>query len=366
MPVADRPSRRSNLRAPVTSFVGRGPEIERIGALLGSSRLVTLVGPGGAGKTRLAGEALAGWVDRVAGGVWMVELAPVTDEVEVVPAVLAALGLREGALLDRPGQSLRDGLERLLDALAERETILLLDNCEHLVGAVAELADRLLGACPNLRIVATSREPLAIAGESLAPVPPLALPAPGAAAAAALELPAVRLFADRAAAASPGFAVDERTAPAVVEICRRLDGLPLAIELAAARLRSMPVEQLAERLDDRFRLLTGGSRAALPRHRTLRAVVDWSWEPARRARAPRSRGGWPCSAPARRRRARPPCATADDVLDGLAALVDRSLLQVVAGSDPPRYRMLETIREYGLERLDEAGELEATRTAHAR
>jgi predicted ATPase/DNA-binding SARP family transcriptional activator len=347
--VGERRSRRSNLRAPVTSFVGRGAEIERIGALLEQSRLVTLVGPGGAGKTRLAGEALACWVDRVADGVWLVELAPVTAEVEVVPAVLAALGLRDGAVLERTGQAPRDGLERLIDVLADRETILLLDNCEHLIGTAADLADTLLAACPDLRIVATSREPLAIAGESLVPISALA------------DDPAVQLFADRAAAASPGFTVDEHA----FEICRRLDGLPLAIELAAARLRSMSVEQLAARLDDRFRLLTGGSRAALPRHRTLRAVVDWSWglleEPERRlARRLAVFNAGPTEESA--------AAVYDesDVLDGLTALVDRSLLQVVAGSDPPRYRMLETIREYALEKLGDAGELEATRTAHAR
>ena len=186
--------RASNLRAPVTSFVGREPDLERIDALLATARLVTLVGPGGAGKTRLAGEALARWVDRVDGGVWMVELAPVTAEVEVVPAALAALGLREGAVLDRPGATLRDGLERLIDALFDRETILCLDNCEHLIGAAAALADTLLGACPGLRIVATSREPLAIAGENLVPVTPLD------------DDPAVELFLDRARAVSPGFA----------------------------------------------------------------------------------------------------------------------------------------------------------------
>ncbi len=340
------PARRaSNLRAPVTSFVGREPEIERIGALLAQSRLVTLVGPGGAGKTRLAGEALAGWVDRVPGGVWMVELAPVTAAVEVVPAVHSALGLRDGAVLERSGQPPLDALERLIDVLAERETILILDNCEHLIATVAEVADELLAGCPDLRIVATSREPLAIAGESLAPVAPLP------------DDPAVQLFADRAAAARPGFVVDEHA----LEICRRLDGLPLAIELAAARLRSMPVDQLAARLDDRFRLLTGGSRTALPRHRTLRAVVDWSWglldEPERRL----ARRLAVFSAGATEESAAAVCGEAD-VLDGLAALVDRSLVV----SEAPRYRMLETIREYALEKLDEAGELEATRGAHAR
>ena len=340
------PRRRSNLSAPVTSFVGREREIAQIGELLERGRLVTLLGPGGAGKTRLAREAVAGWVDRVADGVWMVELAPVTSEADIVPAVLGALGLREAAL--REALVARDGLGRLLDVLADREAIVVLDNCEHLIAGVAELADRLLAGCPKLRLVATSREALAISGESMVAVPPLA------------QTPAQELFADRAAAALPGFVMDEHGE----EICRRLDGLPLALELAAARLRSLPARELAERLDDRFRLLTGGSRTALPRHRTLRAVVDWSWdlldEPERRlARrlAVFSAGATAESA----------CAVdGTDALDGLAALVERSLLQVVPDTSPTRYRMLETIREYGLEKLAEAGELEQTRTRHAR
>lgn len=364
------PPQRSNLTAPLTSFVGREPEIARIDDLLGAGRLVTLVGPGGAGKTRLAREATGRWVDRMPDGVWIVELAPVTEAVEIVPTVLGAMGLRDAPIVDRPGhRAPRDGIERLLDVLRDREAIIVLDNCEHLIGPAAELVETLLGACPRLRVVATSREPLAITGESLAPVPPLDLPAPGATAREAIEHPAIRLFADRAAAVQPGFAVDAATVDAVIEICRRLDGLPLAIELAAARLRSMPIDEIARRLDDRFRLLTGGSRTALPRHRTLRAVVDWSWElltePERRL--------------ARRLAVFAGGATAEsaaavcgfdgvdpaDVPDGLAALVERSLLQVVPGTEPPRHRMLETIREYGLEQLDVAGEVEQVRATHA-
>jgi predicted ATPase len=371
-PPAEPPAPRSNLTAPLTSFVGREAEIARIDALLGDGRLVTLVGPGGAGKTRLAREATARWVARMPDGVWLVELAPVTDAVEIVPTILGALGLRDTALVDRPNHRRpRDGMERLLDMLREREAIVVLDNCEHLISAAAEVVETLLGACPRVRVVATSREPLAITGESLCPVPPLTLPAPGVSADVALAHPAVRLFADRAGAVQPGFAVDERTVAAVVEICRRLDGLPLAIELAAARLRSMPLEEIARRLDGRFRLLTGGSRTALPRHRTLRAVVDWSWEllsePDRRlARRLAVFGG----AGATAQSAEAICAgdgiDPADVPDGLAALVDRSLLQVLAGSEPTRYRMLETIREYGLEQLAAAGEVERVREAHAR
>jgi predicted ATPase/DNA-binding SARP family transcriptional activator len=374
-PPAER--RRTNLRHPMTSFVGREDEVERLDALVDEHRLVTLVGPGGAGKTRLAGEVAGRRSGRVADGVWMVELATISDPDDVGASVLGALGLREASLLRQSAgsgvgagvPSDTDPVAHLLDVLAERETVLVLDNCEHLVDAAAVLADQLLAHCPRLRIIATSREPLGIAGERLEMVPPLGLPPPDADAQAALEHPAVRLFADRAADAAPGFAVDDQTVASVVEICRRLDGLPLAIELAAARLRSLPVTQIAARLDDRFRLLTGGSRAALPRQQTLRAVVDWSWDlltederlVARRV-AVFPAGVTPESAAA-------VCADdtldADAVLDLLASLVDRSLL-VLVDRGAPRYRMLETIREYGIEQLASRDELSPTRTAHAR
>ncbi|HEX5926850.1 MAG TPA: BTAD domain-containing putative transcriptional regulator [Baekduia sp.] len=366
-------SRRSNLRAGVTSFVGREAEVGRLDALLDEHRLVTLIGPGGAGKTRLAGEVAARRLPEIADGAWMVELAATTDPDDVGASVLGALGLREARLLARSspvaGTGSGDATAHLIDVLAERETLVILDNCEHLLDATAVLADLLLAQCPALRILATSREPLGIAGEHLAQVPPLGLPPTDASPEEALAHPAVRLFADRAAAAAPDFAVDATTVAAVVEICRRLDGLPLAIELAAARLRSLSAAQIAARLDDRFRLLTGGSRAALPRQRTLRAVVDWSWdllsEPER--------------ALARRIAVFPAGVTAasaaavgvgahvgdDDVPELLAALVDRSLLTLV-DREHGRYRMLETIREYGIERLEEAGELADVRTAHAR
>jgi len=366
--------RRTNLRFTLTSFVGRDEEIERLDALLAEHRLVTLIGPGGAGKTRLAAEVAGLQVGRAADGVWMVELATISDPDDIVTGVLGALGLREASLLRQSATGASappdtDPAAHLLDVLAERETVLVLDNCEHLIAAAAVLADQLLAHCPRLRIVATSREPLGIAGERLEIVPPLGLPPADADPRTALEHPAVRLFADRAADASPGFAVDAATVGSVVEICRRLDGLPLAIELAAARLRSLPAPQIAARLDDRFRLLTGGSRAALPRQQTLRAVVDWSWDlltederlVARRV-AVFPAGVTPESAAA-------VCADdgldAEAVLDLLASLVDRSLL-ILVDRRVPRYRMLETIREYGIEQLSEQRELSATRTAHAR
>ncbi|MGC1213311.1 MAG: BTAD domain-containing putative transcriptional regulator, partial [Micromonospora sp.] len=362
---------RTNLPAGLTSFVGREEALDRVGELLTRSRLVTLTGPGGAGKTRLAVESGRAATDRFPDGVCLVELAPVTDPAEVPHTVLTALGLRERALLVRgrvPAGEASDPLARLIGALAQRNSLLVLDNCEHLLDAAAALVDRLLAACPELRVLATSREPLAITGETVCPVGSLALPPADADPSAALAYPAVRLLADRAVAVRPDFTVDTATVAAVVRICRALDGMPLAIELAAARLRAMTANQVAARLDDRFRLLTGGSRTALPRHQTLRAVVDWSWElldPGERAlwrRMSVFAGGATLETLER------VCAGGDldraDVLDRVAALVEKSLV-LVAGDDEPRYRMLETIREYGLDRLVEAGEADQLRRSHA-
>jgi predicted ATPase/DNA-binding SARP family transcriptional activator len=359
---------RTNLRAPLTRFVGRAEELARVAAAVRDHRLVTLLGPGGAGKTRLAGEAGAHHLPEAPDGVWLVELAPVGEASGIGPAILAALGLRETALLERaatPAMAPSDALHRVLDALADRTALVILDNCEHLIADVAAVADELLGRCPRVHVLATSREPLGIVGERLIEVPPLAWPGPDAGVDQALAHPAVELFADRGAAAAPGFAVDAHNVAAVIEICRRLDGQPLALELAAARLRTMAPDQLARRLDDRFQVLTGGSRTAMPRHRTLRAVVDWSWDlltDAERTLAERLAvfpgGMTPQSASAVHD------GSPVEVLDLLAALVDRSLLQVVDAA-APRYRMLETIREYGIERLAEQGVLDAVRTAHA-
>jgi predicted ATPase len=253
-------------------------------------------------------------------------------------------------------------LDRLVTVLRARSALLVLDNCEHLIGAVAAIADRLLGECPQLRILATTREPLGITGEALWPVERLALPPEGAGVDEAMSYAAVRLLADRAAAARPGFTVTVETVSAVVRICRALDGLPLAIELAAARLRGLSAEQLAIRLDDRFRLLTGGSRTVLPRHQTLRAVVDWSWDLLTDAERAVLRRLSVFSGGATLEAAERVCADGADVLDLLDALTDKSLLTV---TDDGRYRMLETIKAYGLERLEEAGERERIRQAHA-
>jgi predicted ATPase/DNA-binding SARP family transcriptional activator len=362
------PQRRTNLRAQLTSFVGRDGEVARIAKSLDEYRLVTLVGPGGAGKTRLAAEAVSRVVDSVPDGVWFVELASVTDGADVAQTVLGSLGLREAHLLDRPQKlTTRDAMTRLLESLADKRAVLVLDNCEHLVEASARLADALLAQCAHLRILTTSREPLGIFGESLLVVPPLGQPERDATADEAFEFAAVRLFADRAAAVRPEFVIDATTVGTVIDIVRRLDGLPLAIELAAARLRSLPITEISERLSDRFRLLTGGSRTALPRHRTLRAVVEWSWDllsPPEQTLAERF-AVFPSGATGDAVTA--VCAGGEvapgEVADLIASLVDKSLLQPVAGGH--RVRMLETIREYGTERVAERGELVALRSSHA-
>ncbi|MEV0406846.1 BTAD domain-containing putative transcriptional regulator [Actinoallomurus sp. NPDC050550] len=352
----DRPERgrpKDNLRAPLTNFIGRAEELTRIHARLREGRLVTLVGPGGVGKTRLATVFADGITDRVDGGVWLVELAPVAAAGDVARAVLAALGPREVGMPDASAGS-RDPMRRLIEVLAHSEALLVLDNCEHVVEAAAGLVDELLARCRRLRVLATSREPLGVAGERLCPVAPLPLPAPGAPAA---ESPAVRLFADRAVAVCPDFVVTEDAAVEVAEVCRRLDGLPLAIELAAARLRVMTLGQLTARLDDRFTVLTSGASTASKRHRTLRAVVAWSWDlltGAEREQAARL-AVFPSSFTAE---AAGDVGVAWETLD---TLVDKSLLHLVG----ERYRMLATIREYGLERLADSGLADSVRAAHA-
>jgi predicted ATPase/DNA-binding SARP family transcriptional activator len=351
----------TNLRAQLTSFVGRDRDMAAITRLLKHSRLVTLVGPGGAGKTRLAGEVGAALQSQSPDGVWMVELASVTNPGDVVQATLSALRLRERSLLDTTSDA-RDAGAKLVAALSGSTALLIVDNCEHLINAAADLVDMLLAGCPNLRVIATSREPLSITGEALHPVPSLELPD---SAESATHAAAVRLFAERAVAVRPDFAIDDWT-DEVVEICRRLDGMPLAIELAAARLRVLTPAELGARLDDRFRLLTGGSRTALPRHQTLRAVVDWSWDLLEKQERMLTRrlsvfpGGITLAT------VEAICAgsdlPADEVLELIAALVDKSLLQTAGNG---RYRMLETIRAYGHEQLVATDELIEIQAAHA-
>ncbi|MFI7638259.1 BTAD domain-containing putative transcriptional regulator [Nonomuraea sp. NPDC049400] len=346
---------RGNVRAPRTSFIGREAELDQLAALLGQARIVTLVGPGGAGKTRLATEVAL----RSAEAAWMVELAPVSDLNEVLGTVLDALELRD----DRPPYRMpadgTDPVAQVAEAVAGRPALLVLDNCEHLIDAAAEVAERLLTECPDLRVLATSREPLNLPGEHLAPIPPLAPPPVGASPGQAETYPSVRLLLDRAGAARPGFAIDDDNVAAVVALCRRLDGMPLAIELAAARLRTMTPQQLADRIGDRFKLLTGGSRTALPRQQTLRAVVEWSWDLLGEEERVLARRLGVFAGGATLEAVEEVCGGAADVL---GALADKSLVQV---SPEGRYSMLETIRAYALERLAEAGEVGEYRGRHA-
>ncbi|GAA2791143.1 ATP-binding protein [Saccharopolyspora taberi] len=339
----------------LSSFVGRETEIEQVRTELERSRLVTLFGPGGAGKTRLAVETAAG----TSGRRWFVELAPVRQDEDLVSAVLTAVGVRDGRLLETAHT---DALTRLVEVFSAGPGLLVLDNCEHVIGAAAQFVHELLGWCPGLRVLATSREPLALTGEALLPVGPLGLPDGGA----PEDSDAVRLFADRARAARPDFALDERTIGDVVEICRRLDGMPLAIELAAARLRAMGVRQVAARLDDRFRLLTSGNRTSMPRHRTLRAVVEWSWDLLEKPERVLARRLSVFAGAVRPESVAEVCGDAElpaeDVFYVLASLVEKSFVEAVDGD---RYRMLETVRAYCDDRLVEAGERDRVRTAHA-
>ena len=366
----DLPARTSNLPAQLTSFVGRDEELNRVSKLLGESRLVILTGPGGTGKTRLAIEAAARLADEMPDGVWFVPLAPVGDALDVPQAVLSAIGAPEAVWMadGDPVRAVLPPLDRLAEILAAQQLVLVLDNCEHLIGAVARLAGRVLGEAPGVRILATSREPLGVTGETLCPVPSLPLPPDGATPAEALEYGSVRLLAERGAAVRPGFTVDEVSAEPVVRICRALDGNPLAIELAAARLRSLTPAQVASRLDDRFSLLTAGSRTALPRHQTLRAIVDWSWDLLDDAERRVLRRLSVFSGGATPGAAEQVCGPADDpadLLDLIASLVDKSLV-TATGEAEVRYRLLETVRAYAAERLAEAGEEEQVRAAHAR
>jgi predicted ATPase/DNA-binding SARP family transcriptional activator len=363
-------ARGGSLPAQLTSFVGREDELDQVARLLAEARLVTLTGPGGAGKTRLSVEAGARIADDVPGGVWFVPLAPVRDAADVPQAVLAALGAVGIGPAD-PVEAARlaamEPLDRLSEMLAERSLVLVLDNCEHVLDAVARMAGRVLADAPGVRILATSREPIGLTGETLCPVPSLPLPPEDADAGQVASSPAVRLFADRAAAVRPGFRVDDQAADPVVRICRSLDGIPLAIELAAARVRALTPAQVAERLDDRFALLSVGTRAALPRHQTLRAIVDWSWEllddPERmilRRLSVFSGGATPGSA-------EQVCSAGGPggtVVDVIASLVDKSLV-VATGDGEVRYRLLETVRAYAAERLAEAGEADRLAAAHA-
>lgn len=357
-----RQPRLNNLPANLTSFVGRNREVAEVARLLRAAPLVSLTGSGGCGKSRLAVEVGRVLLKEFHHGVWLVELAAVSDSGAVPHAIAAALDVSE-----QPGVPMLATLEA---ALRSRALLLLLDNCEHLRNACGGAAAALLRECPGLRILVTSREPLGNPGEMIWTVPSLSFPdarhLPPLASLA--QYGAVRLFAERAASSKPGFRVVAANARTVAEICHRLDGIPLAIELAAARVRALTVEEIAARLDDRFRFLTTTAAMVLPRHRTLRAAMDWSYallsekERTLFRRCAVFAGGWTLDA------AEDICSGSglprDEVVDVQARLVDRSLVVAETRGQDARYRLLETVRHYGRERLEESGEAECIRTRH--
>ncbi len=352
----------NNLPRQLTTFIGREREIAEAKRLLAETHLLTITGPGGSGKTRLSLEIGARLLSEYPDGVWLVEFAHLADPARVPQVLATALSVREEA--DRPL------LVTLVDHLRPKRVLLLLDNCEHLIDACAGLADTLLRGCPEVKILPSSREALGLTGEVVFRVPPLSLPdsrlVPALERLAAYE--AVRLFVDRAIAVKPDFTLTDDTAAAVVQICRRLDGIPLAIELAAARVRTLSVQQITAHLDERFRLLTGGSRTALPRHQTLRGLIDWSYGLLSEAERELFRrvsvfvGGWTLEASVA------VCAGVDvdryDIVELLGRLVDKSLCLIDGEGSDPRYRLLETIRQYGFEKLAETSEGQVVRARH--
>jgi predicted ATPase/DNA-binding CsgD family transcriptional regulator len=354
---------RSNLPAQVSNFIGREAQLVEVRRLVAASRLVTLTGTGGAGKTRLALQVAAELVDGAGDGVWFADLAPLGDPELVAETAADVLGIHR-----EPG---RPVLDTMVEAVGGRSLLVLLDNCEHVIGACAKLADALLRGCPNLALLATSREPLGIDGERAYRVPSMSIPADSDDVAAIRASEAVRLLDDRAAAHGVPLARDEPAAKVTGRICRRLDGIPLAIELAAARLRVMSAAELDARLDERFALLTGGSRAALPRQQTLRAMVDWSWElltGAERvvlARLSVFAGGFDLAAA--EAVAVDPDVPRGQVAGHMGALVDKSLVQFGdADAGLSRYRLLETVRQYAASRLEaqSPAKVDQVRTAH--
>ena len=357
-------NRTTNLRAELTSFVGKDADVAAVRELIAEHRLTTLIGPGGSGKTRLATETARTLLGDLPDGAWLVELAAIGADGDVAQSTLAALGLRDALLGGTPNA---EPMDRLIAAIRERETLVILDNCEHVIESAAAFAYRVLGECQRLRILATSREPLGITGEALWLVEPLALPEGDASPGEIESSHAVQLLQDRAGAVRKDLATDARTLSNMARVCRALDGIPLAIELAAARLRTMSLDQLANRLDDRFRLLTGGSRTALPQHRTLRAVVDWSWELLTDAERMVLRRLAVFSGGASLDAAEQVCVgdgiEQEQVLGLLTALTEKSLL-LTEGDSAPRYRMLDTIKEYARDRLAETGESDLARHAH--
>jgi predicted ATPase len=350
-----RPTATGNLRTRLSSFVGRRDEVEALRETVVSSRLVTLVGPGGVGKTRMAVEMADSLSEHYEDGAWIVELASVTEPQGVAPAAAGSLLAAASALGNprAPGST----TELILHHLADRSLIVVFDNCEHVIDQAAALVDTLVGSLPGIQVLATSREPLGVPGEVLVPIMGLPMPA------------AVELFVDRARAVQPGFNADSAAGDVIEGICRRLDGLPLAIELAAARLRALPLSILSERLDDRFRVLAGGARTHLPRQQTLRAVVDWSYdllfedERLLFTRLSVFAGG--CELAAIEAVCADDCVPRDEILDVLSRLVDKSLVTVDVGLTTARYSQLQTLWQYAREHLAGSGEMDDIQARHA-
>ncbi len=352
----------NNLPQQSTRFIGREQAVADVRRLLSSTRLLTLTGSGGCGKTRLSLQVAADSLERFPDGAWLVELAPISDPGLVPQAVTTVLGLKEAS-----GKGV---VPTLTDHLKDRRMVLLLDNCEHLLDACAQLANTLLRQCPQVTILASSREALGVGGEQTYRVPSLSMPDPKRAHTSASVVPfeAIQMFTDRAVLARANFTITDQNAPTLASICCRLDGIPLAIELAAARVRSLSVDEINNKLDQRFRLLTGGSRAALPRQQTLRSLIDWSYDLLSATEQALFRGlsvfagGWTLET------AEDVCSgegiAKEDVLDLLTALSDKSLVLVEERNGESRYRLLETVRQYARERLLESGGGEAVRIRH--
>jgi len=359
-PLKTQKVKNHNLPVKLTTFIGRERELIEAKKRLNEAKLLTLIGPGGTGKTRLSvqlgGDQLALYPD----GVWMIELAPLADPALITQTIASVFGLRESP--DRPL------IDQITDYLRAKSALLILDNCEHLIDACARIAESLIQACANLKILASSREALGVSGETTYRVPSLSLPTAQADVSKMMDYESIHLFVDRASAANPNFKLTKENASSVAQVCRRLDGIPLALELAAARARVLSVEQIAERLDDRFRLLTGGARTALPRQQTLRALIDWSYdllsdpEQALFRRLAVFVGGWTLEA------AESVCSgegvESYEVLDLLTQLVDKSLVIADEQDGAVRYHRLETIRQYARDKLFETKEVSDVRNRH--
>lgn len=342
----------NNLPSQLTSFIGREREMQEARKLLDSARLLTLIGPGGTGKTRLSLQLAADRLSEFKDGVWLVELAPLADPAFIISTIADVLELHEV-----PGISL---IDIIIDYLRAKQLLLIFDNCEHLIEECAQIAGQLLHACPQLKIIVSSREALGIDGETVYRVPSLSLPGSSS---SLMDYESTRLFIERATRAEPRFHLTDHNASSIAQICLRLDGIPLAIELAAARVKLFTPEQIAERLDDRFKLLTGGSRTALPRQQTLRALIDWSYQSLNETEQRALRrlavfiGGWTFEAAEA-------VIGGTEAMDGLLGLVNKSLVNVEEQDGKSHYRFLETIRQYAMEKLLESGEAIEVRDRH--